>query len=38
MTTTPFDDALAERRSDVTPEFVLVYTVVGYPVRLHLGL
>lgn len=33
MTTTPFDEAMAKRRSDVTPDFVLIYTVVGYPVR-----
>lgn len=37
MSTTPFDEAMTKRRSDVTVGFVLVYTLVGYPVRLRLS-
>jgi hypothetical protein len=42
MSTVPADASLHARRSDVEVGFVLVYTMVGYPVslgpRLMLGL
>lgn len=32
MSTTPPDESLYKRRSNVLLEFVIVYTIVGYPV------